>query len=676
MALKDFVGLVQSLSPAMATLLLRGMPETLDSYGRTRTIVSGTGGPVWRRNKKGFFLGNNAPNPTASGGVTVADAAESRAVSATLLWMTLPFQIPAGESPHRILAKYDGAALGFQVYANGANQLVIGADATLRTVTSTALTGSKSAAIRWTTGGTPQLFVDGLYRVDATGTIAPTADDSPIYLANNFAGNAGSSRNSYGFFAIFNDAVLGRAITDEEIRELHDAWESIVSVFEPKRKIYLPRKATEIVATAPLLHWAGERNAQGLLLDLSGNGRNGTISGRVTQTRKPEGTCQVGHGVGDPFIQTATDAALAPSQLTLHAVFSRVGQGGLNLGAVAVIDDQGVATRAEMFSLSATTLAWDDTYADGIARWSFPVPALSNRPVSVVLRKDRTAPTVAPYVLVDGEAVTVSEVVARTGALTATAAPRFSVLNRQDKALDWDGCVKDVKVYSSLLTDAECRALYVDHALSGAQRLANRTDYPVSVAAVAAGGYAGPWRVLSGTHKWDDDGTRRRELGVTSGYITSRESVSQVYGAWYGRGLKAGDAESLYFPLISNMNASPFTTGFNGYVLVVTNGEAVALWKFTNGVPASVATTAAAAVAIGTEYEFMVTRRARDGYWAVWCRGGAYTTWTSLLTGTDNTHTTSVCLVSYVDAGGRLADVRLFPNGGTLLPTEVPDLAA
>lgn len=42
-----------------------------------------------------------------------------------------------------------------------------------------------------------------------------------------------------------------------------------------------------------------------------------------------------------------------------------------------------------------------------------------------------------------------------------------------------------------------------------------------------------------------------------------------------------------------------------------------------------------------------------------------------MLTGIDNTHTTSRCLVGYLDAGGTLGDYRQWPDGGTLLPTEL-----
>ena len=106
---------------------------------------------------------------------------------------------------------------------------------------------------------------DGVYRVDATGTINPQASASSVYLANSSTLDDGSKNIDYGCFSlIFNDAILGRAVTDQEIAQLHDAWEAIISIKAPKRTISIPKKATDIVATPPLLHLAGERTPAGL----------------------------------------------------------------------------------------------------------------------------------------------------------------------------------------------------------------------------------------------------------------------------------------------------------------------------------------------------------------------------------------------------------------------------
>jgi len=673
-AMNDFADLVRSLSPAMATLLLRGHPETLDSYSRTRVVTAGTAGIglTWRRDKKGYYLGQQASLTAGGGAVSIVDsgaAPETRATSGTIFFTAKSFQTNAKDytgGNARVFAKADVGGIHCQLLIAAANTLALYDGTTSAWMASTALSGARTAAIRFVSGTNPQLFVDGVYRVTSAATVTPTGNDADLYMANSVGLNAGSRRNDYGLFAMFNDAILGRAISDQEIAELHDAWERVGSVFMPRRTIYLPRKATEIVATAPLVHLAGARTGSGLLLDQSGNGRNGAISGRVTQKAGPDGVCQVAHGAGDPLIITASDASLNPTNITASIRLVNRALGQSNVGCILALNNN-LTYAAELINAGAGGMYWVDTYSDGVALWRFPVPAVSSREVSIVVKHNRADPTVAPTVFVDGEQQTITVIAAKTGTLVANAAPRVSLLNRGAADLDWDGCVKDAKVYASLLTDAECRALYLDHALSGARRLANRTDDPVSVAAVSAGGKCGPWRVLSGTHKWDDDGTRRRMLGVTAGYCTSRDSSPQAYGAWYFRACK-GSAAFAYFPLMASKSIA--SAAFDGYALGVLLNGTVFIIEFPAG--STVAASSAGAVAVGTEYEFFVTRRPRDGFFTVWIRGGAYATWTSLLTGTDNTHTQSAALVGCVDAGGYVADMQLFPNGGGLVPNDVP----
>jgi len=237
---------------------------------------------------------------------------------------------------------------------------------------------------------------------------------------------------------------------------------------------------------------------------------------------------------------------------------------------------------------------------------------------------------------------------------------------------------------SGLLTDAQVRQIYLDHALE-CNVLANRTDYPISVAAVAAGGNCGPVRVLSGAHKWDDTGTRRRLLGVTAGYFASREASPQAYGAWYCRASKGTDGDTILIPLMASIPKALSAATQNGYAIWLDSTEAVVIRKYTNGGAAAVAQTAAGAIVVGTEYELFTTRQSvatadghAAGYFKVWIRnaggGGTYPVWTLLLSGTDNVHQQSSCLVGYVDAGGYISEYRQYPDGSGLLPTDIPDL--
>lgn len=670
MALQDFIGLVQSLSPAMGRLLLRGHVETLDSYSRASTINAAGFNPRWFRTKQGYWF-SASPSYGGGGGIVTVEGAEQRALSGTIFLTARRFDIRAVENGIRLVVKRDaGGAAWDLAIGSSANVLSMYDGTNTRTFTSAALAAAKSLSIRWTVGGIPQLFVDGAYRVNGSGTLSPTADDAPIVIGNQYTYGAPSLWNQYGAFLLFNDAILGRAITDQEISELHDAWERIGSVFQPKRTISLPRKATDIVATPPLLHLAGERNGANLLLDLSGNGRNGTISGRVTQTKGPCCTRHSGHGAGNPLVAAAADTNLYPDSFTLELRYIARSRGESNQGCLWSVSDGGT-TRSRLFLGAANVWWYEVAYAGSTARWTFAAGPYS-LPHELTIKHARSLGT-APTVTLDGETLTVTEAVAASGALTAAAAPVVNRLNTAALDSDFDGDLLDEKEWGSLLTDAECRALYVDHALSDVRRLANRTDYPVSVANVTAVGKVGPWKWRLGTLNWSDDGTRRRLLGAATSEASAPSA--QLYGAWYLRGKKGTDAGVVHLPIAAVAEAA--VASFNGYVLTLGADESVVLNRIAAGTPAAVVSSAAAAIVVGTEYEFFVTHRARDGLWTVWIRGGAYTTWTSLGTPAVNTaHSSSTFLIAQMDNGGYVADFTMIPNGHSLLPTEIPWLAA
>jgi hypothetical protein len=167
---------------------------------------------------------------------------------------------------------------------------------------------------------------------------------------------------------------------------------------------------------------------------------------------------------------------------------------------------------------------------------------------------------------------------------------------------------------------------------------------------------------------------------VTSGYFVSREASAQAYGAWYCKASKGTDAGEVFIPLVGLAPVVLTASNFNGYVIRFRGvDEKIILYRYNNGVAATIGN--AADSTINTEYELWTRRQSvatadgnAAGYFEVWIRGGIYVVWTQIITGTENTHTTSNCLVGHLDAGGTLSDYRQYPNGATLLPTDVPGL--
>lgn len=681
MSIYDFSDYLKSLQPAMATLLLRGGVETLDSYARPRVITPGTAGIglVLRKDGKGFYIGQERTNIAGGGYVSIADAGaapELQMVSGTIFWASKYFQTLAddyaGGANSRIISKRAVGTM-YEVVISAAGQMTISCGVNTCTLTSTSLTGAKTCAIRYVSGGVPSLFTDGNFRVVGVTALNPVVDTTSLYMMNRAAAERGSKNIDYALFVLFNDALRGSAITNEEIANLHSAWRGILSVHETNKKIFIPAPAIEVVGATPLVQLFGAKNASGLVLDATGNGRNGAVSGRVTQTRGPAGVRQQGHGAGNPLIAAAADTSLYPNSFSLKLKYNARSIGESSKGCFWSISDSGT-TRTRLYLGAANTWYYEVAYASATARWTFTAGPYNVDHV-LTLTHARSAGSV-PVVKIDGVLVTVTQAVAPSGALTACAAPVVNRLNTAALDSDFDGALLEEIEYAAELIDAQTKALYVADAIR-CNELATRTQWPISLAAVGAGGYCGPWRSLSGTQKWDDDGTRRRLLAVTTGYFTSREPSNQAYGAWYFRASKGTDAGLCLLPLMAS-NSVILTGNLNGYVLYLTSGEEVILRRYDAGVSTNVAATATGVFVVGTEYEFFITRQSvadaaghAAGYWSVWIRGGAYTTWTSLLTGTDDTHTTSNCLVGYLDAGGTISDYRQYGDGAGLLPTDI-----
>ena len=238
MSAKDFIRLAQSLSPALFRLPLLGDLRSLDAYGRATSIAYVTNQPKWLRGKKGFEFCPGSKWNTACGGISVPDggvAAELQGTAFTLVALSRRFgPFEAAPAAPYIIAKRDagGSNYGILFLSAGAS-IGLTNGVGVSTMTSSAIVGARSIAVRFSSGVAPSLFVNGIFKATGDTALVITANDADLVLGNvninpGAVYNYGSPFFGYQGFLIFNDALLGRAITDQEISELHDAWESIV----------------------------------------------------------------------------------------------------------------------------------------------------------------------------------------------------------------------------------------------------------------------------------------------------------------------------------------------------------------------------------------------------------------------------------------------------------------
>jgi hypothetical protein len=170
---------------------------------------------------------------------------------------------------------------------------------------------------------------------------------------------------------------------------------------------------------------------------------------------------------------------------------------------------------------------------------------------------------------------------------------------------------------------------------------------------------SGTWAV-----KEDSSAGERYIECVVAGTLSRRNL--DAYGTWkitQDRAIQ--NATAIYS--VTGTERMWNSSGNDGFVLrhrLVT--DELALVRITNGsAVAFVGGSAVSGVPYDPRYDFTITRSGA-GAWVVYIKGGTYTDWTSIITGTDATHTTSVYINGSYNAGDRLYLDRQF--AGVVVP--------
>jgi len=661
----DFFDLVQSYSPVLFRAPLLGHYNALDTYARATTVA---GTAIWNRQRKNGF----GFSPQTTGRLAVADtgaAPELNVSPGTLMAFGSNFRTVVG-SDQQLISKRDAGGIGYEFYISGAS-LIVASGAT-NTTLAVAFANVLSLACRMVSGQVASFFSNGSPLVGEAGVLTLSGDDADLTLANLYTG-ARPLLSPLECAIIFPSDLL-----DAQIAAIHDAWVKVTSCFSRKRRVLCPvRHTTRLFPTAPLMHISGQQSLAGIVPDISGNGRNVAFSGVVTQSRRVEGSWQIANGVGDPLLQSAVDGVLSPDDVTLLVEYIvRTAN-----GTIYSTDDGGV-TRDRLYLGAANTWYYEVTYADGVAQWTFPAGPY-NMQNFLTLRHHRVNPAAPPVVELNGETQVVTVLTARAGALVALAAPRVNLLNEASLASDLDGGIHQFALWNSLRLDSEVRKLYLAVAFRE-ERLSPENSkplgtapltYPVTLAGVAAAGYAGPWsRLAGGTLAFATYSNRAFVEGLVAASTDAALLSTYAYGAWYFRIRKGTDAGYSTLQFISSTYTSPTDASQNGYAVRINSSEAIFLARITGGVGTVIITSADGAVTFTDEYEVFVTRTRNTGLFVLWIRGGAYATWTAIGTGANNLYTTATTSTILLRASGRIGTYIFFPMGDTLAPTDIPEL--
>lgn len=623
----------------------RGDLRDRSGEGNHGTVL---GEPKWKRSPKGHIL---HPNHPGDGGVQVVDAASLRLSDLSMLFFGEGFRWAHSDV---ILAKRDAGGCAYQMYWGGAStNYILLTDGTatdgvlcyagvpLRMIGASVVSGSPGVYYR-----------DGAYLGTGSTPITPKNDDAPIGIGRyQYATTMSMEHGGFSDVMLFNEVL-----TSEEIGHLWKLWQQAAHIdVRPTRRRTRVSVPKEYQATSRALRVQLGPPVNGVCPDLSGRGNVCTLS-------QPVNTCEAifdralefhGRTASDGKGTIAAGADInTPPNLTV-ACWIRADSVGAVSGRLFEKGQWGVYCAAAVYDFYAS-------YADGIAYWrvTHPTFGLWHHLAIAWPMSDGSTP---PTVYIDGVAVNVTTVQARSGAQNSDAASALTLGNQSTLGREWDGTIEDFRVYASLLDATAVREIY----LEGARRLLlgePRTAHPVSVAAVTAG-EVGPWAAYSGSWKWTDDGASRGLEAQANGSAAVMPQ-RHAFGSWYFRATKAADGNVLDLDVILTERGSAYLPATNdGYVLRMHSDESVYLWKATNGAWAgTIFTSAASYIAIGVEYEFLLTRRRSDYTFALWIRGGAYTSWTQVGSGIDSTYATSVWCAVDGDSGDQVRDFRHYQS--------------
>jgi len=167
-----------------------------------------------------------------------------------------------------------------------------------------------------------------------------------------------------------------------------------------------------------------------------------------------------------------------------------------------------------------------------------------------------------------------------------------------------------------------------------------------------------PYQIESGTWALKEDATTgERYIECVVGGTISRRNV-EAYGTWEITQQRAIKNSTLLYSLVAIKNTWNMPGNNGWYLRHRLNTENLALVRVTNGVPVTFVGQVDG-IAFNAKYEFTVTRTSA-GVWNVYIKGGVYTNWTTIISGTDNVHSSSAFSGISCAAGDRLFADRQF----------------
>jgi len=578
--------------------------------------------------------------------ITVADSSELQLTAMTLIaYGNFEDYIAAD----RVISKKDGVGSNWEWYMSDTTMRINdGVNDKSATFT---WKGAKSLAITVAAGSSiPKAYKDGVFATDFNGAIILSADDAPVKIGNRYSGGQPNPNPIKGVL------IYNTALTDEEMAQAHEWIMQQTSPSFMKKNFSYPSRITG--KEDGLVFGADMENVHGKIIDKTGNNNNGTITD-CTQTNGLQGIKALDFN-GTSSIVTISDNAI----LDLDSDMS-----------ISILVKQGViGSYNEVFTKrDGTDEGFKLDIDDGEVRFVY-----ENTDGDVItLQSSEVLENNVWYHLMvtvdkDGDSTLYIDNVSKATDTT----PSGLIGNADDLKIGglvnfFTGQIAEPQLFDYVLSADDRKALYNQYAKLSTF-IDDLKDANESIA-VEGGAIGAPlsnteWKFGDTTARYKVSRDENLEVGAkviecTTGGTLYQESL-QAYGTWEFDFYKIGST-NIYVLFMADTIGGNEATGQDAYMFYGNTTEIIRLRENNDGVGSNLFATTTAYFSPSNWYSMRVTRR-YDGTFTFYIKGGAFTTWTLVVAGSnpvlDDTITTSKYVVLDMEAGDKIANFKFY-NG-------------
>lgn len=590
-----------------------------DNAGNTAPSIAGSG-LQWRK-----WVNQYGLQATSTGRLVAANSTALEAITDfSLFWCG---NLDTTGLTRTILDKQDGGGIQLKVGYDfsGGDRIFLDDGSNVRTI-AVSLNSITSACLTLTSGGTAQLYLNGALAGSLSGVSTITGDDADITLLNAYDGSEPYQDGVDGLF------LYGGVLTAAEVAILHSySRERVSARIQASRLSFHRDNGVPKNDPNDAGSWDLGTITNDEVADRSGRGNHGTVVGGIGTQHTSLGTGMYFQNNGNVNVNVAA-SDISPTSGYVEAVFKA----------------QDKATNQYIWSSSSNIR--DRLFVGGNQlQYMRGNPAVTiTEPVSV----NQWIHAVGVYdsgdmeLYLNGESVGTDTFLDGTQATTASIGDFINggslrvdnavvlYVRRGNAPLDaievkrrWLRVAQTTTFYEDMTT-----ALPTISDLSGQGLQIPGTDYVIE---------SGTWKIVEdGINKW---------IECVSSGLLCRPNF-EVAGTWEWEWEKTSGSAQPYFSFAQDRAATDFQ-GL-GYQFVVSSAEGLFLRRTNAGSATVIANTANGFVALNTRYKTRVTNS--NGDWRWWIKGGAYTDWTELPTGSDGTRTISALACYDFDAGDRV----------------------